>query len=175
MTASPSEPTAATVFLRARRRLARYATYCVRRRFRGELSTEEALSVTDLALCRAWRTWQPQRGALFETYARPWVFGALLRAAEQERRHRILVSRLSRIGTTETTTLSPIGPPALDVRRALERLTVDEASVLVEHVVADVRLATLAKRRERHKSWATRRYRSAVARSRRRLTDRPRR
>ncbi len=158
--------------LRARPHLRRYAMHCVTRHFSGAISREDALAIADMAACTAWPRYRPGQGATFVTYARHWVFGCLARASARECAHREATERLRRLqaARVEPACDGAAAERAVDAQRALDALTTAEQEVIVGYAVAHAELSGIAERRGHHRSWASRRYRDALARSRRRLS-----
>ncbi len=145
------------VLLRARPRLHFYALR-LGRRHQDLLGRDELRSIADAAMLAAWERYDPHRAA-FHTFARYWVYGAVLRAVEKELAER---SQREEFGRVTPPLVDDRLHDATALRQLVARLPSDQRRVLIAHAVGGDSLSTIARAAGRHRSWAVRAYQSAV-------------
>lgn len=153
-----SRATDHTILLRARPRL-HYFALRLGRRHRDLLSRDELRSIADGAMLDAWQRYRPGRCA-FTTFARHWVYGAVLREVARELAERARRAEFELVAPP----LIDCGPhPGAMVRQLVERLPRRERGVLISHALGGEPLASIARAAGRHRSWASRVYQRALS------------
>jgi RNA polymerase sigma factor (sigma-70 family) len=130
-----------------------YARTLTRRRWPGT-DDSELLSLARSVTAHCLPRWIPERGAL-STYARPFMLGAVRRAAYLESRQSNLRAALRFDDRSE-----PSQEARARVRRLLARLTDDEQTLIVRYAVGEDRVEEIARDHGVAKSTISRRLKA---------------